>query len=110
MHAVIEPVQISGLSGSGTATQLHVVLVAETKGKDVGHARVSYDVTNDDNLTLAQGNVQMSDADYAAGKASDEEVAGWLAALLGFQSQSVVSDPAPVRTVDEVQEPEQPGA
>jgi hypothetical protein len=110
MHAVIDPVQISGLSGSGTATQLHVVLVGETKAKDYGHARVSYDIVSEDNLTLSQGNVQMSDADYAAGKASDAEVAGWLASLLGFKATSVVSDPAPVRTVDEVQEPEQPGA
>lgn len=109
MHASITPVSVSGLSGSGTATSLHVTKVHETKGKDYGHASVTYDFRDGDTV-LGQGVLAVDGADYAAGSVSDGAVVTWLAGKLGFQVIDVVSDPAPARHVDEVQEPEQPGA
>lgn len=108
MHALIEPVQISGLNGSGTVAALHVLAVAETKAKDYGHANVSYAMKAAEGDVLASGVLAMAQDDYAAGKAADGEVLAWVAGKLGFTVTESVSDPAPSRTVDEQQDPEQP--
>jgi len=107
MHALIEPVQISGLSGSGTVSALHVLTVAETKGKDYGHASVSYDFRDGDKV-LASGTLQMSADDYALGSAQDSEVAAWLASKLNFVTTGIENAPAPERKVDEQADPQSP--
>lgn len=108
MHALIEPVQISGLSGSGTVSALHVLTVAESKGKDYGHANVGYALKSAEGEVLASGVLAMAQDDYAAGKAADGAVTAWVAGKLGFVVTESVSDPAPERTVDEQQDPSQP--
>lgn len=107
MHASITPVSISGLSGSGTATALHILSVHETKGKDYGHATVSYDFRDGDKI-LAAGTFQMSADDYALGAAEDAEVAAWLAAKLNFVTTGIENSPTPERKVDEQQDPQTP--
>jgi len=108
MHALIEPVQISGLNGTGTVAALHVLAVAETKARDYGHANVSYAMKSTEGDVLARGALAMAQDDYAAGKADDAEVLGWLCSKLSFVAKDVESDPVPERTVDEQQYPEQP--
>lgn len=106
MHANIEPVQLSGLSASGTIVSVHVLTVHETKGKDHGSATVGYDFRDEQGTPLAKGSLAMSGEEYADDKADDAEVLGWLCGKLGFVAKDAESDPAPERTVDEQTDPE----